>query len=327
MLQEESRQKSASTTANLPAWSKAGIIYNVLKDRNIRLNCLFVTSVLPLIDKSNVMLQKEEPFVHKLYSVLRGLMKDLLVRFIKPDAIVGKDILHVKYHDSSNYKQNSDIVIGEAAKSFIEEQGASKFNLSKFYKNVIKFYTTALDYYIEKLPIKNEILFHVQVADITQRSKLSFSSVRYLLKQFPCVVPKDVSEDEFIDKLEQEFLSYQVNDFTSTCIDVKERIDSIWYSISQLKDPANEEHLFANLAHFMLSVLCIFHSNAPCERIFSLVTYNKDSGRSSMSTRMLESLLIRKIALNARDSPCYKSVYSDDLLKAAKSATYNHLHK
>ena len=90
MLQEESRQKSASTTANVQAWSKVRIIYNVLnilKDRNIRLNCLFVTSVLPLIDKSNVMLQKEEAFVHKLYSVLRGLMKDLLVRFIKPDAI------------------------------------------------------------------------------------------------------------------------------------------------------------------------------------------------------------------------------------------------
>ena len=76
-----------------------------------------------------------------------------------------KDILHVKYHDNSNYKQNSDIVIGEAAKSFIEEQGASKFNLSNFYKNVIKFYTTTLDYYIEKLPMKNEILFHVKVAD------------------------------------------------------------------------------------------------------------------------------------------------------------------
>ena len=30
--------------------------------------------------------------------------------------------------------------------------------------------------------------------------------------------------------------------------------------------------------------------------------------------------------LNARDSPYYKSVYSDDLLKASKSATYNHLH-
>ena len=62
-------------------------VLNILKDRNIRLNCLFVTSVLPLIEKSNVMLQKEEAFVHKLYSVLRGLMKDLLVRFIKPDAI------------------------------------------------------------------------------------------------------------------------------------------------------------------------------------------------------------------------------------------------
>ena len=79
--------------------------------------------------------------------------------------------------------------------------------------------------------MKNEILFHVKVADITQRSKLSFSCVSYLLKQFPCVVPKDVSQDEFIDKLEQEFSSYQVNDFISICIDVKERIDSIWCSI------------------------------------------------------------------------------------------------
>ena len=48
-----------------------------------------------------------------------------------------------------------------------------------------------------------------------------------------------------------------------------------------------------------------------------------------MTTKMLESLLIRKAALNANviDSPCYKSVYSDDLLKAAESATYNHWHK
>ena len=52
-------------------------------------------------------------------------------------------------------------------------------------------------------------------------------------------------------------------------------------------------------------------------------TIYKDSGRSSMTTKILESLLIRKVALNAnvRDSSCQKSVYSDDLLKAANTAT------
>ena len=48
-----------------------------------------------------------------------------------------------------------------------------------------------------------------------------------------------------------------------------------------------------------------------------------------MTTKMLESLLIRKVALNHTLEILLvsKVFYSDDLLKAAKSATYNHLHK
>ena len=57
-----------------------------------------------------------------------------------------------------------------------------------------------------------------------------------------------------------------------------------------------------------------------CRLLYDL-TVEDDITKSSMTTKILESLHIRKVALNAnvRDSPCYKSVYSDDLLKAAKS--------
>ena len=41
----------------------------------------------------------------------------------------------------------------------------------------------------------------------------------------------------------------------------------------------------------------------------------------------VEHDITRTLNANVRDSPCYKSVYSDDPLKAARSATYNHLHK
>ena len=41
----------------------------------------------------------------------------------------------------------------------------------------------------------------------------------------------------------------------------------------------------------MLAILCIFHSNADCERIFSLVTNNKTEFRPNMKTETLNSLI------------------------------------
>ena len=81
-------------------------------------------------------------------------------------------------------------------------------------------------------------------------------------------------------------------------------------------------NIFASLSSEMLGVLVIFHSNADCERVFSLVTKNKTKYRASLSTEMLSSLVTRKGMMSSKDTVGYMESFSDTLLRKARSATY-----
>ena len=72
----------------------------------------------------------------------------------------------------------------------------------------------------------------------------------------------------------------------------------------------------------MLGILVVFHSNADCERIFSLVTKNKTQYRASLSTEMISALVTRKVSMAAKGTVCHQEGFSDALLKTAKSASY-----
>ncbi|MGH0137165.1 UNVERIFIED_CONTAM: hypothetical protein FKN15_035895 [Acipenser sinensis] len=67
-------------------------------------------------------------------------------------------------------------------------------------------------------------------------------------------------------------------------------------------------------------------SNADCERVFSLVTKNKTQHRASLSTDMLSSLVTHKIMMSAKQQVCHTQIFSDNLLRKAKSATYEAKH-
>ena len=82
------------------------------------------------------------------------------------------------------------------------------------------------------------------------------------------------------------------------------------------------KEIFSNLSKAMLGILVIFHSNADCERVFSLVTKNKTQYRASLSTDMLSALVTRKVSMATKGSVCHMEVFNDNLLRKAKSATY-----
>ena len=60
------------------------------------------------------------------------------------------------------------------------------------------------------------------------------------------------------------------------------------------------------------------HSNAECERTFSMVK-NRNKFRSTMSNETLENLLILKTNNMVK---CYEQSFNAEFLKKAKKATY-----
>ena len=101
--------------------------------------------------------------------------------------------------------------------------------------------------------------------------------MKYFSDRFECLKPTDCSMDKVED---DEFLVYQVAVLPET-IKTAQRIDVTWHLISNMKDPVTGTRKFVNLSTIMNGILVILHSNADCERIFSLLTKNEtDSGGS-----------------------------------------------
>ena len=209
--------------------------------------------------------------------------------------------------------------------------------MQRFYNAVAAFYRAAAQYAVAKLPFNDKVLENSRFVNFEKRREHDFTMVEFFLQRFQHHLQMTVDEQE---KLQEQFIDYQLlsnnsipqhvwNDATvktdedgTPCLF---RMDVIWGQFNAIKsaDGAPRFHLLAQVA---LTVLCLPHSNAEEERVFSMIGKNKRAERSSLDVKgTLSSIMTVKLAdLNAKTFTPPASV-----LKAAKSATYeyNKAHK
>ncbi|KAJ8356401.1 hypothetical protein SKAU_G00191950 [Synaphobranchus kaupii] len=102
----------------------------------------------------------------------------------------------------------------------VESQG--NLQLTDFFKDVRSYFTTAADYMVAKFPFGDELLQHAGVAHIHRCQTTSFSSLKYFIHRFPCLLPKDVS----VDAVEDEFRLFQATRLDDGIL--SKRADEAW---------------------------------------------------------------------------------------------------
>lgn len=218
-------------------------------------------AVSTIFDPVNTHLQSEEPLIHKLRRILLDLCKNILAKFVKVDALVAAedDIVNFDCEITAVHKDDTEITIGSAARKAL-----SKLNTDsrrEVYSGVKLFYITAFKYLTSKLQaLKDDFYKHCEVADTAAlRTTAKFSSILYFVNRYNLI---NVSDDA---RLEQQFQLYQ----STSDIPPADRIDIQWHLISQTDH--KEQLKFDALGRVMSVILAIPHSNADCERVFSLV--------------------------------------------------------
>lgn len=287
-------------------------IKEMFLDPQTKLYAFFLSNIIPLFNNVNKSLQQEKPCIHILKETLCSLYFNLIARFVTPAAVEkSESILSLNYKKAKNQKLNEDIVIGAKTRQYLNDSELSPEEKEQFFSCVKNFFCSACDYILEKFPLKDEYLEHASVANVKDKAKKKFESIRYFLKKYP-----NVFEGIDHDEIEIEFASYQIEKFPSDILDC-ERIDETWSKISLFED-AEGKKKYTELPKVMLGILTVPHSNATTERIFSIIRKNQTEFRSSLGLESLESLLIEKINMEV----CYRKTFSDDELKIAKSARY-----
>ena len=90
-----------------------------------------------------------------------------------------------------------------------------------------------------------------------------------------------------VDSIIEQFTLYQSTDLRD-CENVHSHVDQWWVEIGR----KHQQQQF--LSQVMYGILCLPHSSAHCERIFSTVRKNKTDKRASLSEDTLDSLLVVK---------------------------------
>lgn len=279
-----------------------------------KLYCLFLLSVLPVFTTVNVSLQSSAPAVHLLQRKLNNVLHDLLSRFVKPSAVVSP-VRDTPYKEKTNQKQDCDLVVGAKTRAYIKNNSnLLAADLKMFYKSVKQFYVEACNYILQKFPLEEEFLKHVEVCDVSCRKTASFSSVEYLVTRFSSQLLEEAQE-----KLEIEFAKYQADDFDINITNAA-RMDVAWHLISQLVDTDGVVK-YSILPKIMLSALVIPHSNAEVERIFSIVRKNQTDFRPNLSTKTLSALLVEKTKMSTYGVKCFERKFDKQELEKAKHST------
>ena len=178
---------------------------------------------MPIFNELNQMLQVNKPLIHCVRMKCLELLSKLLLKLVKPSVITeAADILDIDYSDRKNQKSREELVIGSETQHFLETCRNNNSMMSdertEFYDAVHVYYAAAIRYIVEKFPIRDELLLHAEVVDISRRTGAKFKSIKYFTTHFPRMLATahtDASTESgsVMDKLEMQFLLYQVSKF------------------------------------------------------------------------------------------------------------------
>ena len=292
-------------------------IAELLQSHLFKLYYSFLAAVIPSFNKFNLLFQEESPVLYRLYNEQDDLLKGFLAKYIKATAIAAMEEANdVNYENVENQLSDEDVFIGSQTRIYLvqhEDDLIASSQFQEFFTNVRQYYCEATRQIKKRFSFGDTVLKHLIVLDPEKRLSVTTSNIAGLAVRFPNII-----RGEDVDKLIDEFLEYQHMNLDAALLDKeKTPVDVFWHIVScQLR---GNKKRFEHLPKLMKAMLCLPHSNAAAERVFSMVKAIKTDARNRLHNTTLSSLVACKVNT---DSKCYDHEPPVELLRLAKSASY-----
>ena len=148
----------------------------------------FLLNVAPIFIKFLTTFQQEGPLIHVLHSELSNLVRILMLRFVRAEAVgakCGKQLKEIDLKKAENLHTLEDLDIGE-----ITRQSLTKIKQEK-HKAILldmrNFYITTADYLRTKLPLGNALFENLACLSPSAQSQPCEQSFCRLAKALPHV--------------------------------------------------------------------------------------------------------------------------------------------
>lgn len=154
---------------------------------------LFYQAVLPTLPSSNKFLQREETFIHIFKPHLIHLLKDVMLKFVKPAEVqraVRSDMLkNLEFEKIEIQSEDDRVYIGNLTRrlltKLVDNGDISSQQCKGFFNAVGEFYLSITRYLLKWCQLDEELVSCAYWLDFKNNAEHNFESAEYFVDRFP----------------------------------------------------------------------------------------------------------------------------------------------
>ncbi|XP_067935430.1 zinc finger protein 862-like [Watersipora subatra] len=292
--------------------SKVHYIYSQLMNPLLLPWLHFVNTFLEPFYAFNMKFQGEDLLIVDLYSSMERLIKQCMSCLIcVPEIKKHAAVTEVPYTDPQKQLSDLELFVGTECRTQLValEDEASQVQIQQFFSSVRNVQMAAISKMLELFPLASKVLKMVPASDVNQKMSFKPDDIRWLAKELGIFTqPAD------LDLIHQEWVNLQLDDTPAS----QSTPAKFWDAMALERYPL--------LTTLMRAILCIPHSNAATERVFSMLKKIHTEARADLCFETVNALIATKINFS---TCCFETELKADLLKNLKKSakTYNLKHQ
>ena len=170
-----------------------------------------LSGVLPCYQGFLKKLQHEKPLVHALHAEMVGLVRDVLSKFMKPEAIPLQvsDLLRLDIGDRNLQLPDKGLFVGRYSFSAMTKARVEKqIWIWKIYSDLREGYIKSATFLLKNLPLKNKV---ISAMSVLTPSLMSHASAQEAFITLAKALP-NIVESEELGQLDEEVRAYQIDE-------------------------------------------------------------------------------------------------------------------
>ncbi|KAB0790621.1 hypothetical protein PPYR_14935 [Photinus pyralis] len=298
-------------------------IFNALNDPFMKLYYLFLLWILPKFTEFNKYFQSARVVITELHTKIVSLYCDILMCYMDRVYVQTTPVESINPNDSSKFISVNNMYLGVNVLNHLNDTDVkSSPQLEQDFRlRCRQFLITACEQIKKRFDFRDGILKFLTALSPENALSNSFRSHYPSLQPLYAVskrfLPNNVN---MIQAIDDEWRKLPM--LTDDGIRKEQIIDTFWGKLASYKNVLGE-YEYRNLALFAISLLCIPHANADCERIFSKVNLIKTKPRNKLATRTVNGALLASQCI-ANSESCLKFQPTTAMVKSCNSQMYDH---
>lgn len=262
------------------------VIHNALNDPIIKMYYSFLAWILPKFTDFNKFFQSESVMITSLNDKIREIYRDILLCFLNRDYVMRHELEDINFENQENWLRNEQLYLGIRVMNDLKnpEVNRNRNEINKFYHVCRNFLITSAKEIKKRYCMNDPLLSKLHMLHATNAASAKFREVAPSIFPLIQLLPRVISEEKvnLIQKIDDQWraLPSKFNE-----LDLTLPIDKFWSELYLCEN-------YKELSQFALDTLCIPHSNAQCERVFSHVNLMKTKVRNKLSTETVNGSLL-----------------------------------